>query len=102
MNENIPSNENAEKILNEREVINAIEEIIGDREYEVVNSVEDEKGLWKFSLKFKGEDGEFVQYDYRRDDNAGETVIDVIYYDGDMPVGGEPVKKYKDGEWVPE
>ena len=102
MNENIPNNENqAEKILNEREVINALEELAGN-EYEIVRSEEDEEGLKRLDITTKDENGEMVKFDYTRNDNAGETVIDVVYFDGDMPVGGHPVKKYKDGVWVAE
>jgi hypothetical protein len=102
MNEKILTNENAaEKILSEREVLNALEEVAGG-DYEVVRREEDEYGLKKLDITTKGEDGEIVKYDYTRDDNAGETVIDVVYFDGDMPVGGRAVKKYKQGVWVNE
>lgn len=101
MTEIITSNEKAEKILNEREVVNVLEEIMGRSDYEVVQNIEDDRGLWKFSVRFTGEDGELVQYDYRRDDNNGKTVIDVVYFSGDMPVGGgKEVQKYQEGEWV--
>lgn len=43
-----------------------------------------------------------VKFDYTRNNNAGEAVIDVVYFDGDMPVGGRPVKKYRQGVWVDE
>jgi hypothetical protein len=102
MNENIPTNENAvEKILSEREVINVLEELV-EGEYEIVRSEEDEGGLKRFEITTRDESGEMVKFDYYRNDNAGETVIDVVYFDGDMPVGGHPIKKYKEGVWVDE
>ena len=102
MNENIPTNENGvEKILTEREVLNVLEELI-EGEYEVVRREEDEDGLRKFDITTKDENGEMVKFDYTRNDAAGETVIDVVYFDGDMPVAGRAVKKYKLGVWVNE
>jgi hypothetical protein len=49
-----------------------------------------------------GEDGDKVGYDYRRKDFAGDTVIDVVSYEGDIPCGGHPLKKYKEGVWIDE
>ena len=97
MNENIPNNEGKiEKIFSEREVLNILDEVIGG-DYEITSSVEDEDGLSKMEVRTKDEAGEIVQYDYRRKDNAGETVFDVVFFDGDMPVGGHPVRKYIEG-----
>ncbi len=102
-NEETQSNEkSAEKVLNEREVLNVLEEIVGGGEYEIVRREEDEDGLKRLDITTKGEDGEIVKYDYTRDDNAGETVIDVVFFMGDIPCGGHPVQKYKEGVWVPE
>ncbi|MBP6881497.1 MAG: hypothetical protein KBC35_02620 [Candidatus Pacebacteria bacterium] len=102
MNENIPTNENsAESILSEREVLNVLEELAGG-EYEIVRKEEDEDGIKRLDIITRDENGEMVKFDYTRNDNAGETVIDVVYFEGDMPVGGRAVKKYKQGAWVDE
>jgi hypothetical protein len=102
MNENIPSNEKgAEKFPNEREILNLFEEIIGT-EFEVTRNIEDEDGLSALDVIAVGEDGEKVGYDYRRKDFAGGTVIDVVFYDGDMPCGGHPLKKFTEGVWIDE
>ena len=102
MSEKFPTNENSvEKILNEREVLNVLEEIVGS-DYEIFRSLENEEGLYILEVRTRDENGEFVQYNYRRNDNAGDTVIDVIFFDGEMPVGGHLIKKYKEGVWVPE
>ncbi len=55
-------------------------------------------------VKTKDEAGDDVQYIYTRagsypEGSAAETKIDVVFYDGDMPVGGHSVKKFKDGVW---
>jgi superfamily I DNA and RNA helicase len=100
MNENIPTIENgSEKILSEREVINALEELAGG-DYEIVRREEDEEGIKRLDITTKDENGEMVKFDYTRNDNAGETVIDVVYQEDDVAVGGHPVKKYKQNVWV--
>ncbi|USN88552.1 MAG: hypothetical protein H6780_03640 [Candidatus Nomurabacteria bacterium] len=107
MNENIPTNEgNVEKFPNEREILNLFEEIIGG-DFEISRQLEDEGGLYILEVRTKDEIGDVVQYNYIRagkypEGSSSETVIDVIYYDGDIPVGGHPVKKYKEGVWVDE
>jgi len=102
MNENIPTTENSvEKILSEREVMDALEELAGG-EYEIARREEDEEGIKRLDIITRDEKGEMVKFDYTRNDNAGEAVIDVVYFDGDMPVGGRAVKKNKQGAWVSE
>jgi hypothetical protein len=102
MSENIPTNENkVEKIPNEREVLNIFDRITGG-DFEITRSVEDEEGLSALNVIAMDENGEKVGYDYRRNDFNGETVIDVVFYDGDMPCGGYPIKKYEGGEWIEE
>jgi C4-type Zn-finger protein len=97
MIDNEPTNESAaEKIHNEREVLNIFEEIIGG-DYEITKSVEDEAGLSALEVIAIDETGEKVGYDYRRTDFQGETIIDVVFYDGDTPCGGYDLKEYKGG-----
>ena len=48
-----------------------------------------------------------VQYDYVRKNHdpqnfATETAISVQYFMGDMPVGGQTLKRLREGVWVPE
>jgi C4-type Zn-finger protein len=100
MIDNEPTNESAaEKIHNEREVLNIFEEIIGG-DYEITKSVEDEAGLSALEVIAVDETGEKVGYNYRRTDFQGETIIDVVFYDGDTPCGGYDLKEYKGGAWV--
>lgn len=107
MNETIPTNEDgAEKFPNEREVLNLFEEIIGEN-FEIFRSLEDENGVYMLEVRATDESGDLVQYNYIRagkypEGSSLETVIDVIFYSGDMPVGGHPLKKYTDGQWVDE
>lgn len=107
MSEKITSNENnSEKFPNEREVLNQFDEIIGGN-YEIVKSLEDENGLYIIEVRTTDEAGDTVQYNYIRmgsypEGSSTETVIDIVFFIGDMPVGGHPIKKYKEGVWVPE
>lgn len=105
MNEKIPSS-SVEKIHNEREILNLLESII-QGEYEILRSLEDEDGLYILEVKTTDESGDTVMYSYIRagkypEGSSTETVIDVIFYDGDMQVGGHPITKYKEGKWVNE
>lgn len=107
MNENIPTNENqAEKILNEREVLNMFEEITGG-DFEISRSLENEDGLYILEVQTKDEAGDIVQYNYIREGkylegSSSETVIDVVFFSDGIPVGGHSIKKYKGGVWVEE
>jgi len=76
---------------------------------DVLSTLEDENGVYRVIVEARtlDEAGDFVQYNYIRagsypEGSSTETVIDVIFFMGDMPVGGHPIKKYKRGVWVPE
>lgn len=105
MSENIPTNEDsAEKFPNEREVLNEFDEIIGG-DYEIFRSHEDEEGIYILEVRTTDEMGDTVQYNYIRagsysEGSSTETVIDVVFFMGDVPCGGHAVKKYKEGVWV--
>lgn len=105
MSENAPNNETGtEKIPNEREILNQFESIIGN-DFEIVRSLEDEQGPYLIEVKILDEVGDPAIYTYQRAGNfnegsSNETVIDVVYYMGDMPVGGDTVARYKDNTWV--
>ncbi len=107
MKENPPTNEsNAEKILNERKVLKAFDEII-DGGYEILRSLENEEGLYILEVQTIDEDGDKVLFHYIREGSypesfSKETVIDVTFFMDNMPVGGYAVAKYKDGVWIPE
>lgn len=107
MSEKISTHEGgAEKFPNEREILNQFDEIIGG-DFEVLRTLEDENGVYIVEARTFDEAGDVVQYNYIRagsypEGSSTETVIDVIFFMGDMPVGGHPVKKYKSGIWVPE
>lgn len=107
MNEKNPSNEKAqEAIPNEREVLNIIEGIIGS-DFEIVKSLEDAQGLYLLEVTAVDEGGDPVHYNYMRagkysEGGSLETVIDVVFFDGDTPVGGHLVAKFENGNWVHE
>lgn len=107
MSENIPTKENnAEKVLTEREVLNVLDEIL-EGEYEIVRSLADEDGLYLLEVQARDEAGDIVQYNYVRRNSdpknfSTETVIDVVFFMGDIPCGGHPIQKYKEGVWVKE
>jgi hypothetical protein len=96
---------NLERNPNEREVLNVMEAIVGT-EFTLVQRLEDESGIYVLDIETVDEVGEKVQYQYIRAGtypggySSAETVIDVVYFVGDMPVGGRPVKKYIQGEWI--
>jgi hypothetical protein len=103
MSEKIPA---SESIPNEREVLNQIERIIGDN-FEITCSLEDEAGIYMLEVRTVDEAGDSVQYNYIRvgrypEGSSSETVIDVVFFSGDVPVGGHVISKYVNGEWVQE
>lgn len=105
MSEKIPTNENpAEKIHTEQEVLNIFERII-DADFEILRSLEDEKGIYILEAKAIDEAGDTTLYSYIRsgkypEGSSSETVIDVIYFEDGVPAGGHPVTKYIDGKWT--
>jgi hypothetical protein len=105
MIDKIPTNESAaEKIHNEREVLNLFDEII-EGDFEISRSLEDEKGLYMLEVQSKDEEGDLVQHNYTRagthpEGFASETTIDVVFHMGDIPCGGHAVKKFREGAWI--
>jgi hypothetical protein len=105
MTEKIPTNENAaEKIHNEREILNLFGEII-EGDFEISRSLEDEDGLYMLEVQSKDAEGDLVQHNYTRagthpEGSASETTIDIVFHMGDMPCGGHPLKKYREGAWI--
>ncbi len=92
-----------EKIHSREEVLEILGGVI-EGEFEVVRTLEDENGPCLIEAETKDEAGNTVLYTYNRAGNFGrqfssETVIDVILFEDDIPVGGHPITKYVNGEW---
>ena len=107
MNEKILNSENAsEKILNEREVFNVLDEII-DGDFEILRNLSDEHGLYILEVQTIDEAGDVVMYIYTRtgrhpEGESTSTRIDVAYFSDGIPVGGEMLKKFEEGAWINE
>ncbi|OHA17826.1 MAG: hypothetical protein A2836_03160 [Candidatus Taylorbacteria bacterium RIFCSPHIGHO2_01_FULL_45_63] len=74
----------------------------------LVRELSDEQGLYLLEAKVEGENsGETTQYEYMRKgrfpnhNEASETAIYKVYYENEIPVGGDKVAVYKSetGEW---
>ncbi len=74
----------------------------------VVRELSNEQGLYLLEAEIKGEKtGETTQYMYMREgifpnhNEASETAIHVVYYQDEMPVGGDKIAVYKPerAEW---
>ncbi len=96
----------SEQTPNEREVLNQIEMTV-DGPFDYVEKFEDEQGLYQLDVYTKDETGDTVLHTYKRAGNYGkghrvETAIDVVFYSGDIPMGGHLVMKYENGTWVKE
>ena len=104
MNEKILTSESAtEKIPTEEEVLSVLEEIVGP-DYEIYRNLQDDKGPYMFEVLTTDDDGDTVQHNYIRagthpEGFSNETVIEVIYFDGDRPVSGRTLKRYREGVW---
>jgi len=107
MNENMHKNENFEaRILTEREVLDQFDEILTEG-YKIYRSLENKDGLYLLEVGIKDAEDELILYTYIRagsypEGSSTETVIEVVFFLGDMPVGGNSIKKYKKGVWFPE
>jgi hypothetical protein len=107
MNEKTPGG-NFEKspIPNEREVLNLMEGLIGEKTYTEVIRREDEEGLYRLLIEVIGDDGDPVRYDFIRagqfpEGNTSETAIDIIYLDNEgNEVGGKKAASFVNGTWI--
>ena len=95
-----------ERILSKEDVMEAISRYAENAT--LVRELSDEQGLYLLDVKIEGEKpGETTQYEYMRkgrflnQNQASETAIHKVYYEDEMPVGGEKVAVYKSesGEW---
>jgi len=73
-----------------------------------VRELSDEQGLYLLEVQAEGkEPGEVTQYRYQRKgtfpnhNESLETVIQVVYYQDEIPVGGTNIAEYKSetGQW---
>lgn len=106
MIENIPQNEGgAEKIPNEREVLNKFQEIIGSADYAEIEKIEDEQGLQKLAIQTVDATGDQLDIFYIRtmtdpDGDKRPSRIHQTLYMGDTPCGSGTQYDYIDGQWV--
>jgi hypothetical protein len=89
-----------EQILRKDEVMNVIRRYAENPKQ--VRELADDQGLYLLEVSVSGEkEGETIHYEYMRkgrfpnNNEASETAIHKVYYDGDMPVGGDKVAVYK-------
>lgn len=99
--------ENNEPLPSETQVRQAIEKILEDRAYEEVRRLEDEVGATLIEFQGSDEAGDRMDIFYKRsgsyDDQkniAPSTSIEVVYYIGDVPCGGDVKADFVDGKWV--
>jgi len=99
--ESVPEEEKGpETIPTMEEVRSVFEQLIGGESYEDIKVMEDDQGLYLWEIKV----GDDTEYSYMRkgtyeQGGASETKIYVVYTDNGLPIGGDEVAKYDDGEW---
>jgi len=80
------------------------EELLKVENYETIQQLEDEQGLYLWDIKISEEDG-YIEYSYTRkgrypEAQASDTAIHLTFFDKeDFPVSGYSVAKYIEGEW---
>jgi hypothetical protein len=96
-----------ERILSKEEVLEVIARYGENAEF--VRELSDEQGLYLLEAKIEGkEPGEVIQYEYMRKgrfpnhNEASETALHVVYYQDEIPVGGDKIAVYNSetGEWI--
>ena len=95
-----------ERILTKEEVMEVIVRYAENTTF--VRELSDEQGLYLLEVKIEGKkQGDSIQYQYMRKgifpnhNEALETALHVVYYQDEMPVGGDKIAVYKTetGEW---
>ncbi|MDP3986575.1 MAG: hypothetical protein Q8P77_04080 [Candidatus Veblenbacteria bacterium] len=95
-----------ERILTKEEVLEVISRFVENPV--LVRELFDEQGLYLLEVKGASEEqGEIIQYEYMRKgrfpnhNEASESAIYRVYYQGEMAVGGDKIVVYKSetGEW---
>ena len=106
-----PFEKGPERILTKEEIMSTISYIASRRSPEnpkLIRELSDEQGLYLLEAAIEGDEpGETIQYEYMRKgrypnkNEASETAIHEVYYENDIPVGGEKigVYDYETGEW---
>ncbi|MBU2542589.1 hypothetical protein KJ785_03450 [Patescibacteria group bacterium] len=101
------SNETPEYIPTPEEVLSIFERLLEGKQYKTDRRLEDEKGLYLWTIKIDNENDEgYTEYEYMRkakNPQPNFIVIPYIYkasYDETgFPEGGHSVAKCVDGEW---
>ncbi len=98
--------ERKESIPNETEIRKAIEVLVGDRMYEEMRRLEDEAGPTLIEYQSTDEAGDQLDIFYKRAGSYGPNniaptcSIEVMYYMGDVPCGGDVKADFVEGKWV--
>ena len=97
---NVSIENNIEHIPTKDEVMEVIAQFVENPTF--VRELSDEQGIYLLEVKIENkESGESVEYRYTRKGTfpnkiaSAETIIHRVYYEGDMPVGGDNVAEYK-------
>ncbi len=99
----------AEKILTifpREEILEAMSQYTEG--YSVTRELSDEKGIYLLEVEGPADqEGVVTEYQYKRRNNsphngAVQTVINRVYYQDGVPIGGEPVAHFDEieGRWV--
>jgi hypothetical protein len=97
--------EEVERFPTDGEVTRKIEAYLGERQYNEVRKLEDEKGMYFLELTSVDKDGDLMFVYYKRVGNYGknmlstETVIEVTYTFAGEEMGGDTVARWEGGEW---
>ena len=103
MNETI---EHMPTVPSETEIRKAIEALAGDRVYEEMRRLADGSGPTLIEYKSTDEAGDQLDIFYKRAGSYGPNniaptcSIEVMYYMGDVPCGGDVKADFVDGQWV--
>lgn len=111
MNENAPNQ--IEHIPTPEEIRSLFEQLVGEKEYEEVQKLEDEQGLYLWEIAITGEDGDRIEYAYMRKGLHNSkmsdpyismsdpyTSIHVYFYNSEgVPTSGYTVAKLVNGTW---
>lgn len=100
-----------EKFPSKEEIQSIFEKFVKGREYKEVKFKADDKGVSAYEIETTDETGDLlvllfqrVNYDYRDPELPPTTQfsasIHATFYSGDIPVSGECVANYLDGDWA--
>ena len=100
-----PQEKTPKQILEREDILEAIEQYL--KGYTIERELSGEKGIYLLEARVAGEKpGEVIEYRYQRKGSFGrnqslQTVVQVTYYEDDIPVGGTTVVNYDEntGKW---